>query len=169
VKFFDSKYRIFGVVNVIDLVVIVAVLVGGYAVYRVLSPKASSGKGAVAGSAITLDVVCPSVRTIDPSMIHVGDQILKNTTGKAFGTVTAVRIVPSPGEVWDNNLHKLVPYTSTYAQDVIISVAAKGQTTPNGVVIGDITVHNGQPLPIMTSTYSCDTSFITSMTIDGKP
>jgi hypothetical protein len=168
VKFFDSKYRIFGVVNVIDLVVILAVLVGAFAVYRVLSPKVSGGKGSD-DKTITVDVVCPSMRFVSADQVHVGDSISKNTTGKPFGTVTAVRVVPSAGEVWDTNLHKLVPYQSTIVSDVIISVTGTGTTTPNGVVIGDLTLHSGQPLPVMTSTFDCDTAFLANMKIDGKP
>jgi hypothetical protein len=169
VKFFDSKYRLFGLVNIIDLVVIFAVLAGAYAIYRVLAPKAVIGGKAAAGSEITMDVLCPSQREIVIDQIHVGDQIIKNTTSKPFGTVTAVKIVPSPGEVYDQNLHKMVHYESTYAQDVVISVKATGQKTTNGVVIGDVTVHNGQPFPVMTSTYNCDTAVITNLKIDGKP
>ena len=32
----DKKYRLFGVINVIDLLVVVALLVGGLVVYRLL-------------------------------------------------------------------------------------------------------------------------------------
>ena len=167
-KFFDTKYRLFGVINVIDLVVILAVLVGGFAVYRVLSPKASSGTSG-ADKDITVDVVCPAMRGIVADNIHVGDAIMKNTSGKPFGTVTAVRVVPSQSEAWDYNLHKIVPFESTVVSDVIISVAAKGQVTANGVVVGDIALHSGQPFPVMTSTFDCDTAYLTNLKISGKP
>jgi hypothetical protein len=168
VKFFDTKYRLFGVINVIDLVVILAVLVGGFAVYRVLSPKASGGKGS-ADRSITVDVVCPTMRNVEAANVHVGDPITKNTSGKPFGTVTAVRVVPSPSEVWDYNLHKVVPFQSTIFSDIIISVSAKGQPTANGVVVGDIALHSGQPFPVMTSTFDCDTAFLANLKINGKP
>lgn len=167
-KFFDSKYRIFGVINVIDLVVIIAVVAGGYAVYRVLTPKAAASKSA-AGSDITVDVICPSMRFVTPEQVHVGDSIFKNTTGKPFGTITSVRVVPTQSEAYDLNLHKVVPFTSTVVSDVIIGVKSKGTPTANGVVVGDLTLHSGQPLPIMTSTFDCDTAYLANMKIDGKP
>ena len=167
-KFFDTKYRLFGVINVIDLVVILAVLVGGFAVYRVLSPKISGGKSA-ADKDITVDVVCPSMRGIVAANIHIGDAIMKNTSGKPFGTVTAVKVIPSLSETWDNTLHKAVPFQSTVYSDVIISVAGKGQVTANGVVVGDISLHSGQPFPVMTSTFDCDTAYLANLKINGKP
>lgn len=167
-KFFDTKYRLFGVINIIDLVVILAILVGAFAVYRVLAPRVSGGKGA-ADKDITVDVICPSMRNIAADNIHIGDAITKNTSGKPFGTVTAVRVVPSSSEAWDYNLHKIVPFQSTVVSDVIISVAAKGEVTANGVVVGDIALHSGQPFPVMTSTFDCDTAFLANLKINGKP
>ena len=167
-KFFDTKYRLFGVINIIDLVVILAVLVGGFAVYRVLSPRVSSGTS-VADKNITVDVVCPAMRNMTASNVHIGDAITKNTSGKPFGTVTAVKVVPTAGEAWDYTVHKIVPYQSTVLSDVIISVAGKGQVTANGVVVGDIALHSGQPFPVMTSTFDCDTAFLANLKINGKP
>ena len=167
-KFFDTKYRLFGIINVIDLVVILAILVGGYAVYRLLSPKASGGTS-VADKNITVDVICPSMRGIVAANIHIGDTITKNTSGKPFGTVTAVKVVPTAGEAWDYTAHAIVPYQSTVLSDVIISVAGKGQVTANGVVVGDIALHSGQPFPVMTSTFDCDTAYLANLKINGKP
>ena len=109
------------------------------------------------------------MRSVSAEQIHVGDTISKNTTGKPFGVVSAVRVQPSAGEAWDNTLHKLVPYQSTLVSDVVISVTGKGQVTPNGVVVGDLTIHSGQPLPVMTSTFDCDTAFLANLKINGKP
>ena len=165
-KIFDTKYRLFGVINVIDLVVILAVLVGGFAVYRVLSPK-SAGKGS-AGQNITVDVVCPGMRDVAAGQIHIGDPIMKSTSGKPFGIVTAVKIDPSPSEAWDYSVHKVVPFQSTVLQEITISVSAKGQLTGTGVVVGDTSLHAGEPFPVATPTFDSETAFLANLRVNGK-
>jgi len=169
VKFFDTKYRLFGVVNIIDLVVVLAILAGAYAVYRVLAPKAESPKEAVNTADVTFDVVCPALRIgfSSPDQIHVGDTISKNE-GKAIGTVTAVRAMPTPGVAWDTNTSKIVEYQSTLTQDLIISVKTTGQPTDNGVVVGEGILRSNEPMPVTTSTFECDTSYMANMKINGK-
>jgi hypothetical protein len=166
VKFFDTKYRLFGVINIIDLVVVLAILVGGYAVYRVLAPKGAESKGVV-GTSATFDVVCPSTRNITVDQIRVGDKLYKNS-GKPLGTVTAVKIVPTPSEAWDATQNKIVPFASTVFSDVIISASATGQPTDTGFAVGDVLLHSGAPMPVMTSTYDCDTAYLANLKISGQ-
>lgn len=165
-KFFDSKYRLFGVINIIDLVVVLAILVGGYAVYRVLAPRVSGGKGG-AGTDITFQVFCPTTRYVTADQIHLGDAIYK-TSGQQIGTVTSVEVTASPGEAWDSNLHKVVQYRSTYVSDVIIGVKAKGQPTSTGVAVGTVLIHSNVPMPVMTSTFDCDTANLLNLKISGQ-
>ena len=162
----DNKYRLFGVVNLIDLVVVFAVLAGGFAVYRVLSPTTPVAVTKDT-KAITFTVFCPAARNVDASQIEVGDLIYK-TTGKSIGKVTAVKIVPSPGDVWDPTTGKIVGYQSSFATDVYITVVAQGQPTSTGVTVGDIQLHGNQPMPIMTSTFQCDTANIADLKIAGE-
>jgi hypothetical protein len=166
VKFFDRKYRLFGVINIIDLVVVLAILVGGYAVYRVLSPKGLGSKGG-AGTDITFEVFCPTTRNVTADQIRVGDAIYK-TSGQQIGTVTSVRVIPSPGEAWDSTLHKLVTYQSTVVSDVVIGVKSKGQLTSTGVAVGTVLIHSNVPMPVMTSTFDCDTANLFNLKISGQ-
>jgi hypothetical protein len=166
VKFFDSKYRLFGVINIIDLVVIIALLAGGYAIYRVLAPKAAGGKGG-AGTNATFTVVCPTTRFVTPDQIKVGDAIYK-TTGQQIGTVASVEITPSPVETWDATTRKVVQFPSTIAQDVLISVATKGQPTSTGFAVGSVMIHSNVPMPVMTSTFDCDSAYLSQLKISGQ-
>jgi hypothetical protein len=166
VKVIDSKYRLFGVINLIDLVVVFAVLAGAYGVYRFLSP-ASPTAVTKETTPITYTVLCPSVRNVAADQIKIGDSIAK-TTGKSIGKVTAVKVVPAKGEAWDSTLHKVMPFESTYVSDVYITVVAKGQPTATGVTVGDIQIHSNQPMPIMTSTFQCDTANIADLKIAGE-
>jgi Domain of unknown function (DUF4330) len=168
VKFFDTKYRLFGVLNLIDLVVVLALLAGAFAVYRVLAPK-PEGPKASTGSDVTFEIVCPTLKKgfVSPGQIRIGDTISKNQ-GKPIGTVTGVNIVPTQGEVWDQAHSKIVTFQSTVSQDVIISVKTRGQATANGVVVGDSVLRSNEPMPVSTSTFECDTSYMANMKISGQ-
>jgi hypothetical protein len=166
VQIFDRKYRLFGVINLIDLLVIVGVLVAGFAVYRVLSNnKQTAAKEE--GTDFTYTVLCPNTRGISASQVKVGDAIYKNT-GKPIGTVTAVRVVPSPGDAYDTQAQSITRFSSSIMKDIYIDVAAKGMPNATGVVVGDLLLHGGQPMPVMTSTFQCDTASIATLTIAGQ-
>jgi len=165
VQIFDRKYRLFGVVNLIDLVVIVAVLVAAFAVYRLVSHNKNAANSGTTNVAYT--ILVPAQRGVTAKQIKVGDTVYK-VTGKPVGTVTAVRVTPALGEVWDQQTGTLKQYQSSIAGDVWIDVAVKGTPSPTGFAVGDLVLHGGQPLPIMTSTYEGDAASITTMTVVGQ-
>ena len=165
-QIFDRKYRLFGLINLIDLLVIVAVLVAGFAVYRLLARSKTTG-AAADGTNITYTVMCPALRGVGAGQIKVGDTIYK-VTGKPIGTVTAVRQISVPSEAWDPQSRTVVPFRSTVFSDIFIDVAAKGTPTGSGVAVGDLLLHGNQPMPIMTSTFECDTANIATLTITGQ-
>ena len=170
VKFFDSKYRLFGVINVIDLIVVLAILVGGFAVYRALSPKpvnpvAGSAQGG--GTDFTYQIYCASIRYASADQVKVGDTVSK-ATGKAIGVVTGVKVVPSSVDAYDGTLQKFVPAPSGVLKDVLIDVKSNGQPTASGVVVGDLPLHSNQQVPIITSTFESDNAIITNLQIAGK-
>ncbi|HEY5541582.1 MAG TPA: DUF4330 domain-containing protein [Coriobacteriia bacterium] len=166
-QIFDRKYRLFGIINLIDLIVIVAVLVGGFAVYRLLS-HSRSAETASTGQDFTYTVLCPTLRGVTAQQIKVGDTIFYKNNGKPIGTVKAVRATPLPGEFWDVQTNSMKRYQSTIYSDIWIDAAVKGTATPTGFMLGDVLLHGGQPLAIMTSTFDCDTALITTMTAVGQ-
>ena len=121
-----------------------------------------------AGANVTYEVFCPTMRFVDPAQVHIGDTLYKNN-GHIIGTVTGVRVMPTVSEAVDPAPHKVIQYQSTIAQDVIISAKTNGLVTSTGVAVGDLLLHSGAPMPVMTSTFDCDTAFITNLKIDGKP
>jgi len=132
----------------------------------VLAPKAAAPKGS-AGTTATYEVICPSMRFVNESQIRVGDSLYRNN-GKLIGTVTGVRVVPTQSEAWDSVQRKVVSFVSTVYSDVIISAKATGQPTDTGFAVGDILLHSGAPMPVMTSTFDCDTAYLDNMKIIGQ-
>lgn len=166
VQVFDKKYRLFGVINLIDLAVVIAVLVAGFAVYRVLSP-APTETGTVKGKEVRYTVLCPALRSVSADQIKVGDALYK-ATGKPIGKVTGVRTTPMPGEVWDGETKSIRSYNSTILADIWIDAVVTGTPTKTGVAVGELLLHGGAPMPVMTSTFECDSALITTMTIVGQ-
>jgi hypothetical protein len=166
VQVFDKKYRLFGVINLIDLAVVIAVLVAGFAVYRVLSP-APTETGSATGKEVHYTMLCPTLRGVTTDQIKVGDGLYK-TSGKPIGKVTAVRSVPTPSEAWDSASGSIRPYNSGVYKDILIDAVVTGTPTKTGVAVGDLLLHSGSPIPIMTSTFECDTASIATMTIVGQ-
>lgn len=164
---FDRQYKLFGVINLIDLVVLLAALVAGFAIYRVLAPEPAP-TGVATGTEVHYTVFCPQMRWVGPEQVKVGDAIFKATSGGAMGKVEGVRATPTPIEVWNEKSDSLVAYKSTVSKDIWIDVVVKGKPIPTGVAVGDVLLHGGMPMPVMTSTFQCDTSFIASLTIGGK-
>ena len=112
-------------------------------------------------------MVCPNQRNIGAEQIKDGDAIYKNT-GKPIGKVTAVRAVPTPADAWDTKSQSIKRYESTVNSDIFIDVAAKGVPNATGVAVGDLLLHGGTPIPVMTSTFECDTASIATLTVVGQ-
>jgi hypothetical protein len=166
VQIFDRKYRLFGVINLIDLLVIIAVLVAAFAVYRLLSHSKQGGADAGTTEA-KYTILSPSMRGITAEQIKVGDAVFK-VTGKPIGTVTAVRVLPTPSEAFDQQSGSVKQYQSTVYSDVWIDVSVKGTPSQTGFAVGDITLHGGQSLPMMTSTFEGDNAIVTTLTVGGQ-
>ena len=162
----DDKYRLFGVINLIDLVFVLAVFAGGYAVYHALAPTAPVAPPK-ATNTVNYDVFCPGTRNVDAGEIKVGDTISR-TNGKVIGKVTAVRMVPTRSEIWDSTTQKAQLLVSTLRSDIYISCSARGRPTATGFAVGDVQLRGNQPMPVFTSTFQCDSATIANLKIIGN-
>ena len=166
----DNKYRLFGVINLIDLAVVIALLAGGFAVYKVLTPSPVPTPGSGSSSNLktaTFVFFCPTLRNFSPSQVKVGDLVYK-TSGKVIGKVTAVRSAPTPGDVWDTVNGKITRFDSTVNVDAFITVVGQGEPTSTGFAVSDLLIHINQPFPIMTSTFESDGAVVADMKIAGE-
>ena len=164
----DNKYRLFGVINLIDLAVVLALLAGGYAVYKVLSPGAA-GKTAKSGTTKTVEYVlyAPSLRNFSSSQLKVGDPVYK-VSGTTIGKITAGKAKPTTIDIFDVTSNSMRATGSAVATDVYVTVVGQGQPTPTGVVVADLLLHAGQTFPFMTPTFQSDVGSIADMKIAGE-
>lgn len=165
--FIDKNYRLFGVINLIDLVVIIALVIGGYAVYKVLGHKTSTAPTADTKT-VQYNLFVPALREFDSSQVRVGDQVSTKSDGKPIGKIVAVEASATPIETYDAILHKYAKVPSTVSTDVTIRVEAQGVPSGTGVAVGNTSLRNGEVLSIITPTFEWGTAMITGMQVQGQ-
>lgn len=163
----DKNYRLFGVINLIDLVVVIALVVGGYAVYKVLAPKTTALPGTNTQN-VEFTVIAPLVRGWDPSQIRVGDTVALKSDGKPLGTVVSVEASPTVYETYDTTLHKYATFSSAIVSDVTIKVKGKGVPSGTGIAVGNTQLRNNESLAIITPTFEHDTAVVTGLHLQGQ-
>jgi hypothetical protein len=136
-RILDDRKRLFGIVNPIDAIVIVAIIVGAVVVANVLfgvnPATVSTGHGS---KTIEMVFMGPTVRKFDPSLISKGDKVTKLGGASVMGNVESVRSEPALLE------SPLVPkgskvYKSQLTTDVFITVRGMGDISADGVFMGD--------------------------------
>ena len=164
----DKKYRLFGIINPIDLLVVVALIVGGAVVWKLLWGGSSSAVPVAELQDVEYTILCSSLRNYSEGQIKVGDPVSTKTSGATIGTVASVQSAPTPGDAFNPVTGKIQPYESTYASDVYIKVKAKGDPTPTGVSVGNTQMRNNEIIQVVTPTFQCDTAIATDLKIGGE-
>jgi len=164
----DRKYRLFGVINLIDLLVVIALVVGGMVVWKVLWGGSASTAPVTKLRSVDYTILCSGIRNYSEGQIKVGDPVSTKTSGASIGTVSSVRSNPTPGDTFNTIAGKVEAYKSTYLTDVYIGVKAKGSPTATGVSVGNMQVRNNELVQVVTPTFQCDTAIATDLTIGGE-
>ena len=92
-KILDEKSRLFGVINPVDLLLILGVIVVLFIVASVLFPNVSPTKSAPS-EVVRATILVGGVRGFVPTSIKVGDPMNRKTGGK-MGKVTDVKAQPA--------------------------------------------------------------------------
>jgi hypothetical protein len=168
VQIFDRKYRLFGVINLIDLLVVIALVVAGLVVWRLLWGGSSTAVPTAKLRDVEYTIVCTSIRDYSEGQIKVGDPVSTKTSGASIGTVASVSSNPTPGDIFNPNSGKVERYESTVASDVRVKVKAKGSPTPTGVSVGNSQIRNNGNIQMVTPTFQCDLAVATGLKIGGE-
>ena len=97
----DKKYRLFGVINVIDLLVVVALLVGGLVVYRLLWGGQLGGGSRCESEDVEYTILCSPLRNYKEGQIKVGDPgVDQGHRASPSARCVSVSTKPTPGDVW---------------------------------------------------------------------
>jgi hypothetical protein len=154
-RLLDERYRLFGIVNPIDLVVILVVLAGAFVAANLLFGKAQPQAVQKNTIPITYSLRFENLRKsyADVSNFKVGDQVQKSG-GKPIGKVASWRVEPSPRELLTALGAKAYSVTpSPEYRDVIITVKADAEKTAMGLLVADVQIRNNAGIPILTPTF----------------
>ena len=149
----DEKGRLFGRLNLIDLLVVLLVLgVGGrYAYTHLVSrePLVTREKERT----IEVTTLLSAVREASIQALPVGSRLYETKSGAYLGEV--VRTEAKPADiVFIGNDGRTYETTSNSRKDFFVTIRGRGRVSENTVMLGGIELRVGTTLPIKSNIYS---------------
>lgn len=132
-RLIDNKGKIFGIINIIDLaiiIILVVLIVGGINRFKRISPQVvTEGQKAI------VKVEISKVRQPTVDGIEVGDILYHYDKGQVFGKIISKEVVNSKEPVGTSD-GKIVLSDIPGKYDVILNVEANATNTSNVIIIG---------------------------------
>jgi hypothetical protein len=146
-KILDDRSRLFGIVNPVDLVAVIALIAVALVVANVLfgvkAPTVRSSSGTVRAT-----IFAGALRGWVPDSIKIGDP-MNRKGGAAMGKVVAVKTAPSINEI-PTATGMLNETRSKIFTDVYITIEGPGNITATSANIQDEQVRSNQEIDIQT-------------------
>lgn len=156
----DDKNRLFGVINPVDLIVLVAIVVALLVAASFLfSSKQLPGAPKLHDVEYTL--VIPSVTNFKPGYVTPGDIVSKLGSG-VLGTVQSVSSTPARVESMRADGGRGT-YESAIYRDITLTMRGKGEATPLGFILGGIVVRNNTRISIGTPRFEGTNASVRSL------
>jgi len=163
VRLIDDRYRLLGIINPLDLAVLVVVLAAALAVWSALYDRPGAAVvNEVELDPLTFQVVCANVVGYVEGDIEVGDQLFKQL-GPALGTVVSVTSGPSKRETYVDG--ELTLLDSAASEDVLITVEALGEPTDQGVNVNGVLLGNNMLLDVATARFQARLATVRALTL----
>lgn len=145
----DNKGRIFGLINIIDLLVILVIL----AVVARFGTKIHQSSVGSQAKDIEAVLYVKEVKDATADVIKVGDTVKETKTNGVLGKVTNIEVKPSETLV-ETADGRIVVYPNPVLKDVYITVKGTGSVNENAIVLGSNEIRIGTSLQIKTNIYS---------------
>jgi hypothetical protein len=147
VKFVDDRGRLFGIINIVDMLVLLAVLlVLGGAYY-----KTRGGAAAGAENTVRFTVLAPIQRPEVAAAIKVGDRIV---SGSSYTGVVIKELKTRPSELVATAADgRRVLTTDPYYLDVIATMEAKTSVSGATINMGGQEIRAGKDYFVKSLTY----------------
>lgn len=149
----DNKGRIFGLINIIDLLVIVLIVA---VVGRFTLKSRQKSAGAVTTN-IEVVVHVKEVRDATADIVKVGDIVKETKSNVVLGKVVDVKVNPSETLV-ETADGRVVVYPNPVYKDMYITLIGSGSAGENAIVLGGNEIRVGTTLQIKTNMYSVTTT-----------
>mgnify|MGYP001187546940 CR=1 FL=1 len=137
----DSKGRLFGKINLLDLVVLLAILaVAGRFAYGAVKGPAAAPAGQDQVIEMTLRIPAVTDWTVD--VIKVGDELYDSKSNTRMGKIVETWTEPAVAvrEMPDG----IVPHVSDTHFDLYVTVRGPARVSPNGITMSGIEVKVGR-------------------------
>lgn len=140
-KIINEKGKLFGIINIIDLIVILAIvlLVGG----GVKRAKTNKPEIITETKKALIEFEISDIRTPSVEALEVGDMLYTSDKGEEFGKVVHKKIEPSK-ELVETRDGKLVFAEVPEKYDVTLMIEVQAKDTPDSVVVVGEQVRIGQ-------------------------
>jgi len=144
----DNKGRILGLINIIDLFVILIIiaLVGKFAV------KAQQKNIGAETKNIEVVLLVKDVRDATANAIKEGDIVRETKSNNLLGKIKDVKTIPAETLV-ETADGTVVNYPNPVLKDVYITLDGSGTAGENAIVLGSNEIRIGTVLQIKTNTY----------------
>ncbi len=161
----DGKGRLFGKINIVDLLIVLLVLLTAGGVYFVFF--GGSDKQVVETSKVIYDFEITNVNKDFVDAITPGDPIRDSTRGNELGKVVskASRKATMLNEDLINGRYIIAEVPDAY--DVVITIEAQANITPANIIVGGAEVKVGKKFFIKGKGYA-NQGFVTKMTLMGQ-
>jgi len=139
----DNKGRLFGKINLLDLVVLLGILaVAGRFAYGALAGQEAAPAGQDQTIEMTFRVPAVTQWTVDA--IKVGDDVFDSKSNTWMGKIVAVDAEPAliAWEVADG----IVSYESDTHFDLYVTIRGPARVSPNGITMSGIEVKVGRSI-----------------------
>lgn len=160
-KIIDDKGKVFGIINIIDLLVIllIAGVVGRYAMKSQINPPGVQTKN------IQITLLVKDVREATSGVIKEGDIVRETKTNLVLGKVTKVEVKPADTLV-NTADGRVVNYPNPILKDVYVTLVGTGTAGENAVVVGNSEVRIGTQLSVKTNIYAVVTTVMGIKVLD---
>jgi len=161
----DGKGRLFGKINIVDLLILLLIISIAGGVYLIFFGR--SDKQVVETSKVVYDFEITNVNKDFVDAITPGDPIRDSTRGNELGTVVSKtsRNATMLNEDLINGRYVIADVPNAY--DVVITIEAKANITPANIIVGGAEVKVGKKFFIKGKGYA-NQGFVTKMTLVGQ-
>ncbi|ACX53053.1 hypothetical protein Adeg_1974 [Ammonifex degensii KC4] len=146
-RLIDEKGKLFGLINVLDLfLILLALLVVGGLTYKLLLPRSS-----VAPTKVTFVVRVPAVPPETARMVQVGDRMV---AGAEYTGVKVIDVKVEPALTTETNSQgQKVLARDPYFKDVIVTLQGETPLTSAAIRMGNQEIRAGREYYVKSLTY----------------
>lgn len=149
----DDKGRLFGVVNIIDLVLVIALIAVAMAGVSLVTNRAPTTVVARADKNIAYDMVVRQIRPEQVGYLRVGDVVKRHLTQGIVGTIAHTEVSVAESIGIDSEGRQKISL-SPRDKDVFLTIEATGRAGKDIIAVGNEVIKVGDKFDIDTRMFT---------------